>query len=179
MIELLPPPLRAKILVDDCWIWTGRIDGTGYGRAYALGSGRGSELWVHRLVYKLLVGPIERGNHLHHTCQNRRCCNPAHLEQITVREHVALHPRKLPTHCAHGHLYDDKNTGWTPRKDRPHSSRYCRECVRERENRDREKRNRYRAERRRMLYANDPAYRARILEVNKVRAQRNFGKAVS
>jgi hypothetical protein len=127
VIENLPPELRARILVDDCWIWTGGITSKGYGKVMR-GSKRKS---VHVVVYTLLIGPISAGNELHHTCRNRRCCNPAHLQSLTRAEHNKLEPRgtngnEKKTHCPKGHPYDEANTYlW-------HNARYCRACTRER-----------------------------------------------
>jgi HNH endonuclease len=128
MIELLPPHLRAKILVDDCWIWTGAVDAkTGYGKG-SLPPYRRRGIGIHRLVYELLIGPIPPGKHLHHTCRNRRCCNPAHLQTVTSLEHHRLEPsqnafERNKTHCPQGHLLDGR---------RGDGKRYCLTCNRKR-----------------------------------------------
>lgn len=121
MIENLPPQLRAKILVDDCWIWNGslRSQSTGYGGIWWKG-----KTWnVHRLVYELLIGAVPAGKQLHHTCRNRRCCNPSHMEVLTIAEHRKVETG-LKTHCAHGHPYDEANTY------RSKTQRHCRICMR-------------------------------------------------
>lgn len=43
------------------------------------------------MMYKLFVGPIEEGNHIHHKCFNKGCMNINHLEQMTRSEHRILH----------------------------------------------------------------------------------------
>jgi hypothetical protein len=48
---------------------------------------------------------------LHHQCENKRCVNPYHVEDITKSEHHAFkHPRPLRTHCREGHELDEGNT---------------------------------------------------------------------
>ena len=67
-----------------CWVWTGAIDNKGYGRT------PGNAL-AHREQYVERFGPIPRGRVLHHTCRNRRCVNPFHLQPLTRRGHSGLH----------------------------------------------------------------------------------------
>lgn len=69
-----------------CWIWLGAIE-QGYGRIWLRlgGRRRGRSARVHRVVYRSLVGEIPEGYVLDHRCRVRACCNPAHLELVTVR----------------------------------------------------------------------------------------------
>ena len=69
---------------DDCWPWQGPIDETGYGR-FTL---NGKTNIVHRAFYEHYNGPLN-GEPVHHTCANRWCVNPAHLQRVSQRENVA------------------------------------------------------------------------------------------
>ena len=69
---------------DECWIWTGPKNGSGYG----IFSYRGRNQSAHRVAYRLLVGEIPDGLQLDHLCRKRSCINPAHLEPVTRLENV-------------------------------------------------------------------------------------------
>lgn len=66
---------------DECWLWTGAVDTRGYGNMNCDGRTKRS----HRIAWELAHGPIPPGVGHHgtvvmHTCDNRICCNPAHLK---------------------------------------------------------------------------------------------------
>jgi hypothetical protein len=69
---------------------------------------------------------------LHHTCKNRSCVNPHHLQPLSRREHVLITEgtwgakNSAKTHCPQGHAYDEANTYVNPR-----GARVCRTCQRE------------------------------------------------
>lgn len=68
--------------VTGCWHWAAWWDsGNGYGKVRYERKCR----MAHRVVYLLLVGPIPEGHVLDHTCRECSCCNPDHLEPVTVR----------------------------------------------------------------------------------------------
>lgn len=68
-----------------CWPWTGAITTHGYGcfnvkrRVYG----------AHKYAYMLTKGPVPAGMHVMHSCDNRPCCNPAHLSLGTALDNAA------------------------------------------------------------------------------------------
>lgn len=69
---------------NGCHIWQGARTG-GYGAVRV----NGRMLRAHRARYEREVGPIPEGLVLDHfACDNRLCCNPAHVRPVTVRENV-------------------------------------------------------------------------------------------
>jgi len=80
---------RRRVTDAGCWEWTGYVNPhVGYGMYRT----ETHNLYVHRMAYEELVGPIPEGLVLHHTCENRICFNPAHLEPITRSDHIKKHP---------------------------------------------------------------------------------------
>lgn len=71
-----------------CWEWTGALNRNGYGTFVLCMGGIRRRFMSHRVVYEAAVGPIAKGLVLDHLCRNRRCCNPRHLEPVTVKENT-------------------------------------------------------------------------------------------
>jgi hypothetical protein len=63
---------------DECWPWTGAVNGDGYGFMFKSNKPR---KWYrsNRLAFELLIGPLPDGLQALHTCDNPPCCNPRHL----------------------------------------------------------------------------------------------------
>ena len=82
-----------------CWIWIGHVEEGGYGRFYFTDStGVPGTLAGHRAVWEEVRGPIPDGMVLDHkVCANKLCCNPDHLEIVTLEENTARSMRTLRT----------------------------------------------------------------------------------
>lgn len=68
-----------------CWPWLRAQTSNGYGQ-FNVQFRKCAR--AHRLAYELVIGPIPSGLVIDHTCGNRLCINPAHLEPVTPRENV-------------------------------------------------------------------------------------------
>lgn len=69
-----------------CWLWTASTAGKGYGQLRVPGTRR--NVYAHRFSYETFKGPIPRGMHLLHSCDNPRCVNPAHLSIGTCKDNA-------------------------------------------------------------------------------------------
>ena len=66
-----------------CHIWTGPTSGTGRGGGYGRMSLDGQTVATHIVVYTHFYGYIPNKKQVDHLCNQRACCNPAHLELVT------------------------------------------------------------------------------------------------
>lgn len=120
-MSILNERFWAKVQKDDatdCWLWTGALNSTGYGQWGVVGKSRST----HRVAYEALVGPIPDGLTIDHLCRVKVCCNPAHLEPVTIAENIRRAGAAIEQ-CVNGHDYTAENT---LRNSQGH--RYCREC---------------------------------------------------
>ncbi|WP_374453780.1 HNH endonuclease signature motif containing protein [Phenylobacterium sp.] len=117
---VLMTKIRASVVEADsgCLEWTGALNKKGYGITWL--SKSSGNLRVHRVAYVAAKGEIPRGLVIDHLCRNRRCCNPEHMEVVTLSENSR---RSAQTFCRRGHPLTGRNAVPDPR-----GGRSCREC---------------------------------------------------
>jgi len=69
---------------SDCWNWNGKITRDGYGCVKIFGVFRGA----HRVAYEIEYQDAADGLCVMHTCDNPKCCNPAHLFKGTHTDNM-------------------------------------------------------------------------------------------
>lgn len=99
---IVPEKFWAQVDVrgeDECWEWRRAVNTTGYGIYHCRSpkwlydkNGRTmTQLLAHRVAWFLTRGEIGSdhvNNHVCHTCDNRRCCNPAHMFKGSMYDNV-------------------------------------------------------------------------------------------
>ena len=69
-------------MLDYCIAWPGYIDRDGYGQ---INSNKDGTLRASRVVLEQRLGrSIRKGYVAHHTCYNRECVNPLHIEEVPI-----------------------------------------------------------------------------------------------
>jgi hypothetical protein len=104
-----------------CWIWTGSVTASGYGRFW---DGE-KVVWVHAYAYELQNGPIPEGCEIDHVkppCTRKDCVRGTHLEAVPHSENMKRWHAGV-THCKKGHAFDEANTYITKA-----GARACRRC---------------------------------------------------
>jgi hypothetical protein len=108
---------------DDCWNWTGATNSRGYGSIGWGPKGKSKSWLTHRVSFVLAGGELDTSLTLDHTCRNKVCVNPAHLEQVSRCENIQRAAKTI-THCRKGHPLYGANMRMSAR-----GKRVCRTCA--------------------------------------------------
>jgi hypothetical protein len=84
---------------DGCWLWTGAVTngpiGYKHHRYSQIRIGKRRRTSAHRFAYLYTFGDIPVGKEIDHTCENKLCVNPNHLELVEHRENIIrMHERR-------------------------------------------------------------------------------------
>jgi 5-methylcytosine-specific restriction endonuclease McrA len=115
---------------DLCWVWEGSRR-EGYSQMHSAGR----PVAAHKWAYERFIGPVPAGLQLYHSCLNRGCVNPYHLEPLPPREitkrgktpELSRARNLTKTHCPKGHPYSGDNL--VTRKSG--KNRQCSQCRRD------------------------------------------------
>lgn len=113
----------------DCWLWQAPLDRDGYGSFFF----RGALRRAHRVAWYAVNGEIPDRHVINHTCRNRACVRPQHLQCLSVAEHQLKDTTSIPyinsqkAHCPKGHPYD-RTVTWSGK-----TQRLCSICTREKQ----------------------------------------------
>lgn len=124
---------KISIQESGCWLWTASKP-SGYGQFRITEIEPWNPVFAHVLSYRLAIGEIPDGYHIHHKTENGcigpACVNPAHLECVSPSRHIDLTPtcptaiNRNRTHCVRGHEFTTENT----RVVKDGIGRSCRAC---------------------------------------------------
>lgn len=99
---IVPDDFWSRVIItsdDSCWEWKQATNTTGYGLynvkspdwLYERTGRTRCQLLAHRVAWYVTRGDIgtdDRNNHICHTCDNRKCCNPNHMFMGSIYDNV-------------------------------------------------------------------------------------------
>lgn len=85
-IEIVDRGYKRNGEPSPCWEWTGPTSGNGRGGGYGRMSLNGHTVATHLVMYTHQHGYIPGNKQVDHTCCNRLCCNPDHLELVSQKQ---------------------------------------------------------------------------------------------
>ena len=73
--------IEVGVKPEDCWLWTGLLE-AGYGQFWI----NDRLVKAHKLMLEHTLGrSLREGMNTRHTCKNKHCCNPDHLEEVAYK----------------------------------------------------------------------------------------------
>jgi hypothetical protein len=94
---------------SSCWIWTGRIEKSGYAYTSLLGV----KTLVQRIAWVLVNGNLPSNHIIKRTCTSKRCVNPKHMKIIGIDcEHLGKSPTPLQDRMDCKMKVDTENGCW-------------------------------------------------------------------